>query len=149
MTDEPMDEATDEPLDELAMDPAFLRMLILKVRALMAKEAGEDDERADNPADDDARESLLEMEGDLGRDELVNEIDGLDRDQQNELVALMWIGRGDAEPEEWDDTIALADERREGSTAEYLLGHPELADHWAEALDKLGHGTAILEEGEF
>ena len=60
--------------------------------------------------------------------------------EQAELVALMWIGRGDSEPEEWEELIKLAEERREVPTSDYLLDHPMVADHWAEALDKLGYG---------
>ena len=32
--------------------------------------------------------------------------------QQAELVALMWLGRGDEEPEEWVELLKLAEERR-------------------------------------
>jgi hypothetical protein len=42
----------------------------------------------------------------------------------------MWLGRGDAEPEEWDDLVARAFERREVPTENYLLDHPQLAEHW-------------------
>jgi Protein of unknown function (DUF3775) len=136
-------------MDELAMDPAYLRMLILKVRALMAKEETDIDDVGDNAVDDESRVVLQESADDLSRDELVQEIGGLDLDQQNELVALMWIGRGDAEAEDWDEMMAQAESRHEISTAEYLLGHPELADYWAEGLEKLGHGTSVLEDGEF
>jgi hypothetical protein len=58
--------------------------------------------------------------------------------QQAELVALMWIGRGDAEPEEWENTIELARDLKEGPTPRYLLGHPLVAEHWAEGAARLG-----------
>jgi len=74
---------------------------------------------------------------------LEEEIDALNRTEQAELVALMWIGRGDAEPEEWDDMLKLAEERREVPTSQYLLDHPMVADEWAEALDKLGYGSMV------
>lgn len=44
--------------------------------------------------------------------------------QQAELVALMWIGRGDAEPEEWEQTIELALQLKERPTPDYLLKSP-------------------------
>jgi hypothetical protein len=58
----------------------------------------------------------------------------------------MWLGRGDAEAEEWDDLTGLAFERHEGGSAVYLLGHPLLAEYWADGLDKLGYGNVIGDE---
>jgi hypothetical protein len=58
--------------------------------------------------------------------------------EQAELVALMWLGRGDVEPEEWQETVRLAAERRDRPTEDYLLGHPLLGEYWAEGADKLG-----------
>jgi len=64
-------------------------------------------------------------------------------DQMNELVALMWLGRDDAEPEEWDNLVTLANDRRETPSAGYLLEHPLVADYWANGLDRLGYGTLL------
>lgn len=60
----------------------------------------------------------------------------------------MWIGRGDADPDEWQKVGALAGERREMPTAQYLMDHPLVADEWAEALDKLGYGSVVERVGE-
>ncbi|MCK5745419.1 MAG: DUF3775 domain-containing protein, partial [Oricola sp.] len=57
--------------------------------------------------------------------------------QQDALVALYWIGRGDAEPQEWDNTIALARQRHEGSTSDYLLSHPLVPDQIEEGWEKM------------
>ena len=46
------------------------------------------------------------------RSELSGFIRGLNVDEQIDLVALMWLGRGDGEPEEWDELVASAAERR-------------------------------------
>ena len=61
----------------------------------------------------------------------------------------MWIGRGDMEPEEWDEARALAADRHEGATAVYLLGHPHIADHLDEGLDRLFDGSDLMETGEY
>jgi hypothetical protein len=60
-------------------------------------------------------------------------------------VALMWLGRGDGEPEEWDSLVQQAMERREVPTARYLLDHPLVAEAWLDALEALGYGS--LERG--
>jgi len=54
------------------------------------------------------------------------------------LVALMSIGRGDAEPLEREETVELARDRKQGPTPRYLLGHPLVAEHWEEGAAGLG-----------
>ena len=136
-------------MNELTIEPGYLRSLILRIRALMAKEATVMPDVGGNAADDAGPETLQETPGDLTREELREEFEGLNDDERAELVALMWIGRGDADAESWEETLQLARDRREGDTGDYLLGHPLVADYWAEGLDKLGHGSSVLEEGEY
>jgi len=128
-------------MDELTINPAYLRMLVIKVRAIMADTDG-------NPADDEGPEALQDISGDLSREEVIEEIDGLNQTQQAELVALMWVGRDDAEPEEWAELLKLAEGRREVPASQYLLDHPLVADYWADALDKLGYGSMVEGVGE-
>jgi hypothetical protein len=68
---------------------------------------------------------------------------GLDSRKQAELVALMWLGRGDGEPEEWNELVQQALERREVPTEVYLLDHPLLAEHWLEGMERLGLGGLV------
>lgn len=136
-------------MDELTIEPGYLRSLILRIRALMAKEDTVIPDDGGNATDDAGPEALQETPGDLNREEILEEFEGLNEDELLELVALMWVGRGDADVESWAETLELARDRREGDTAEYLLGHPLVADYWAEGLDKLGHGSSVLEEGEY
>jgi hypothetical protein len=51
---------------------------------------------------------LEDTPDDLSHEEVRDEIRGLDHRQQAELVALAWTGRGDAEPEDWEDTVRFA-----------------------------------------
>jgi hypothetical protein len=51
-------------------------------------------------------------------------------------VALMWIGRGDFEIDEWDDALERAQDSWNARTAEYLIGTPLVADYLAEGLDQ-------------
>jgi hypothetical protein len=46
----------------------------------------------------------------------------------------MWVGRGDAEPEEWESTVQLAQELKDGPTPRYLLRHPLVGEHWEGAV---------------
>lgn len=56
-------------------------------------------------------------------------IEAMPEDEQAELVALFWIGRGTFEPEEFDDAVATARGEATTATADYLLGSPHFADH--------------------
>jgi hypothetical protein len=53
----------------------------------------------------------------------------LNEDEQAELVALFWIGRGSFEAEDWDEAVATARAEATTPTADYLLGSPHFADH--------------------
>ena len=67
-------------------------------------------------------------------DELVGYIQALDEEEQIELVALSWIGRGDYEKDEWPAALEAARDRHNERTAQYLLGMPLLADYLEEGL---------------
>lgn len=83
---------------ELSIDPDYLRMLIVQVRGLMAKVPPELPNDGSNPTDDPIPPAdLQDEEGDLTREEIVEEIRALEPRQQAELVALMWLGRDEGE----------------------------------------------------
>ncbi|MFO7479159.1 MAG: DUF3775 domain-containing protein [Methyloceanibacter sp.] len=128
----------------LSIDPDYLRRLVIKVRAFMGKEAPEVPDEGSNPTDDAMPSSALQdAEDDLSREEVVEEIQGLEPRQQAELVALMWLGRDEGEPEEFAQLVQQALERREVPTEDYLLDHPMVADHWLEGMDRLGLGGLV------
>jgi hypothetical protein len=128
----------------LTIDPDYLRRLVIKVRAFMGKEAQDVPDDASNPTDDEMPSSALqEDEDDLSREEVVEEIRGLEPREQAELVALMWLGRDDGDPEEFDALVQQALERREVPTENYLLDHPLVAEHWLEGMDRLGLGGLV------
>jgi hypothetical protein len=81
---------------------------------------------------------LTQPHADPAHDELVAVIDGLNLEEQINLVALLWIGRGDYSTTEWDEALALARERHTEHTAEYLIGIPIAGDHIDTGLNELG-----------
>ncbi|MFO1171030.1 MAG: DUF3775 domain-containing protein [Hyphomicrobiaceae bacterium] len=123
---------------ELSVAPDYLARLIVMVRGVQGREALVDEESGSNPTDDDAADALQETPGDLSRREVAAELRGLGPQTQAELVALMWTGRGDAEPDEWEQTVELAAASREMPTELYLMGTPLLAEYWADGMEKLG-----------
>lgn len=118
-----------------------------KVRFIIAK-AREFDAKVEvvNPRstsfDDDDDQSVLEdFADDPTFEELHEAIDGLNDDEQLELVALMWVGRGDYDAEEWDDAMDEARADRSAPTADYLTGTPLLADYLEGGLDAIGEAV--------
>ena len=91
-----------------------------------------------NAADDDMIDVLEDNADDPVEREITGFINALSEDEQIDLVALMWLGRGDGSIEEWDDLRRQASERRNRRTARYLLGEPMLGDFLADGLDAFG-----------
>jgi hypothetical protein len=131
---------------ELSIGPDTVRLFILKARVLSA---------AVNEDYDDGAEHEIELDGDahanhhhdglaeessdnLTEEELRELIDDLNVDETAELVALVWVGRGDYDAAEWADALAAARERANKRTAKYLLGMPLLADWLEEGLEAIG-----------
>lgn len=73
-------------------------------------------------------------------------IEAMDEDELVDLVALMWIGRGDFEPEEWDDARRTAFEEATTPTGSYLKGTDHLADHLEAGLEAMGISSTDAED---
>ncbi|WP_176439230.1 DUF3775 domain-containing protein [Puniceibacterium sediminis] len=135
--------------NELTIGPDFLRNLLFKMRAVSLGDEDTPRDARDNAQQGGHHITLAEEVGtDASREELVEEIDGMDVEHQQELVALMWVGRGDFGAEEWADALALAAERSDSPSSKYLLSHPMAADEIASGLEELGHDH-ILQDGSY
>ena len=116
-------------------------------RALAAQDEGVSPD-ASNPADDREAVALTSAADRPTRRELTQFIEALDADEQDALVALAWIGRGDFEADDWRSAVAEAARRREGPTAAYLLGVPLLPDYLADALSAFDQSCEDFEARE-
>ncbi len=121
----------------LPFDSARIEELVLRLNAVTAKEATDIPDLGGNASDDEVAAMLQETEGDLSRDEITQEIYSMNDEQKDALVALFWIGRGDAEPEQWEETKALARQQHEGLVSRYLLGQPEAGEFLTVGLEKM------------
>ncbi|HJU17436.1 MAG TPA: DUF3775 domain-containing protein [Stellaceae bacterium] len=91
-----------------------------------------------NPTDDGSREVLEDIPGNPTEQELRDAIDGLNVDERQELLALLWLGRGDFDAEGWVDALRQARDTIDATATDYLLGTPLLADYLEEGADMLG-----------
>ena len=121
----------------LPFNDTRIEELVLRFNAVMAKEGMDISDLGGNASDDEVAVTLQETAGDLSRNEITQEIESMNDEQQDALVALFWIGRGDSGPEEWEATKKLARQQHEGPVSVYLLGQPEVGEFLAEGLDKM------------
>jgi len=128
----------------LSISPEKAFFIIAKARQTDSK-AGESDLVTDL-SDDDASFGLTDLSKDTDRSELSGFIRGLNVDEQIDLVALMWLGRGDGDLDNWRDLRAEAARAHNNRTASYLIGKPMLADYLEEALSQFGKSLEDFEE---
>lgn len=110
--------------------------IITRAREFHAKEPDVLPDDGSNPIDDAVR--ILSDRDDLVFQEVKQAIDDLEESQQANLVALMWLGRGDFSAEEWGDALDQAHQSWTEHTAEYLLATPLIADYLEDGLQALG-----------
>ncbi|HUJ37772.1 MAG TPA: DUF3775 domain-containing protein [Hyphomicrobium sp.] len=130
------------PLD---IAPEKVAHVIIKAREYDAKVGAWNDTREEGDAEEDPSAILEDFANDPTRAELVGFIDALNYDEQANLVALAWVGRGTFEKEEFAEAVETARNERVNTTAGYLLGMPLLADYLEEGLEKLGFSVDDIE----
>jgi len=85
-------------------------------------------------------QALAEHAGNPVLQEFRATIEALNPEDQQQVVALMWLGRGDYALDEADEALGYAAEAWNPNTADYLISHPMLADHLATGLEMLASG---------
>jgi len=125
----------------MEISPDLVKAIIEHAHAFDVKEADTDPDSGSNPTDDDELDILQDTPGDLTGADLRVVLEALNVDQAAELVALMWIGRGEYEADNWAHVVQRARERATGPTSRYLMGVPMLGDYLQDGLD------ALLEAG--
>jgi hypothetical protein len=118
-------------LAELAIEKVCF--IVVKAREYDAA-GGEPSDDASNPSDDRFVSALTPANEKTTRRELSAFINALDEDEQTELVALLFVGRGDYTADEWADALAAARDRGDPPTVPFLLGEPMLGDLLSDGL---------------
>ncbi|HTV32816.1 MAG TPA: DUF3775 domain-containing protein [Methylocella sp.] len=112
--------------------------LIVKAREYDVKDVATDLGDSSNPTDDHMIAVLEEHGDDPSGQEIRGFIVAMNEDEQVDLVALTWLGRGDGTIEDWANLRAEAQRAHNRRTASYLLGMPLLADYLEEGLSQFG-----------
>jgi len=131
-------------MPELQIAPEKVGWLILKARAYDAKvapaiEPGDEEE-------DDEEQFVENSANDPDVAEIIGFIRALNEDEESDLVALAWVGRGTFDAADWEEARRTAREERTTRTEQYLLGMPMLADYLAEGLEAMDVDPGEAEE---
>jgi uncharacterized protein DUF3775 len=122
--------------------------LINQARMFDAKEELSDPDSGSNSADDGMVDILEDIAGDATYDELMEFVRGLDEDEQIELVALAWIGRGTYDVSEWNEAVNEARRAHNKRTAEYLTSLPKLGDYLEEGLSAIEEAEEVEDQNQ-
>lgn len=132
----------------LTIRPDQLAFIIEKAREFDAEVAPLEPEPGSNPTDDGGVAILEDRPDNPIRDELATAIDALDDHQKIELLALLFVGRGDFDRTQWHDAMQQAREVRNEHETDYLVATPLLADYLEEALAQLGYAADDFRTGQ-
>ena len=124
---------------ELTLNPDTAFYIVLKTREFDAKEEPSDPDAGSNPSDDKRIDMLEFQSDDAVEEELAGAIRPLNADQKLDLIALIWIGRGDFSLDEWAEARDSAREVDPSRTVQYILSMPTVSDYLEDALSQLGY----------
>lgn len=125
-------------IPDLSISDEKLCYVIAKARQFDVKDVVTDPDDSSNAADDGMLSVLEDHRDDPVVQELTAVIRSMSEDEQVDLVALTWLGRGDGDLGDWDELRAEAARARNNRTASYLLGIPLLSDYLEEAISLFG-----------
>jgi hypothetical protein len=80
----------------------------------------------DYPAEDERRREMVEF------------VAGLNVEEQVDLLALIWLGRGDYDIAEWDDAVVEAEARIAARDPDYMIGDAALPEYLGGGLEAFG-----------
>lgn len=124
---------------ELNINPETVCLIINKAKEFHAKEGVTfPEELPDTENEYDPLQILADHADDLTFQEVKSLIEDLEPDQKIDLLALLYLGRGDFEETEWQDAVKEAQRNIAPRLTEYLFAKPQLSDHLQRALELLG-----------
>jgi hypothetical protein len=131
-------------IPNLSISPEKVFFVISKAR--QSEIEADEPELMAEYADDDAAYGRKGIGKNTDRAELTSFLSGLNVDEQVDLVALTWLGRGDGDLDNWRDLRTQAEQAHNNRTASYLIETPMLADYLEEAMSQFGESVEDYEE---
>jgi hypothetical protein len=138
----------------LTLKPETAFFIALTARTFDAKTAPSDPDEGSNPTDDKAVDVLEFQPDDPTEEQLRGLLAELNEDERLDLIALIWIGRGDFGLEQWAEAREAARMISPEHLPTYVLEMPLVSDYLQEALSQLDLSVGdyldgALERSEF
>ena len=133
----------EETSDQLTISLKQAFFIIVKAREFDEQVESTDPDSGSNPADDREVDVLEESADNPVQQELEEALDALNVDEQLDLIALTWLGRG--EYSSFAEAREEASDMRDKHIPEYLIGTPKLGDFLEEGLAQLGYSLEDFE----
>ena len=127
----------EETSDQLTISLEQAFFIIVKAREFDEQVESTDPDSGSNPADDREVDVLEEGADNPVQQELEEALDALNVDEQFDLIALTWLGRG--EYSSFAEAREEASDMRDKHIPEYLIGTPKLGDFLEEGLALLDY----------
>lgn len=123
---------------ELRINPDKVCELIEASRELAGKVPATTGDRT-STGDDSPFISMEDYGGaDPRRQQIVELIGGLNVEEQADLLALLYVGRGDFDLADWEAALAEAEARIGSKDADFMIGDAALPGYLSDALDAFG-----------
>ena len=113
--------------------------IIAKAREFDATSEAMETDLVSGPADTGEPKITATDGDDAAGSELREAINDLNDDETIDVIAMVWVGRGDFTKSEWRSARNLAKQRHHRHSADYLMGMPTLGDLLEDGLTQLGH----------
>ena len=133
----------EETSDQLTISLKQAFFIIVKAREFDEQVESTDPDSGSNPADDREVDVLEEGADNPVQQELEEALDALNVDEQLDLIALTWLGRG--KYSSFAEAREEASDMRDKHIPEYLIGTPKLGDFLEEGLAQLGYSLEDFE----
>jgi hypothetical protein len=133
----------EETSDQLTISPEQAFFIIVKAREFDEQVESADPDSGSNPPDDREVDVLEEDADNPVQEELEEALDALNVDEQLDLIALTWLGRG--EYSSFAEAREEASDMRDKHITEHLIGTPKLGDFLEEGLAQIGYSLEDFE----
>lgn len=120
----------------LSSDDAFF--ILMKAREFDEKTQDSDPDSGSDAVDDGSLDILEDKPDDMVEAELDAAIAALSDDALHDLIALIWVGRGDFAMTDWAEARAAARDIGRERAPRYVRGIPLVSDYLDEALSQRG-----------
>jgi hypothetical protein len=134
---------------ELSVSPEKAFYILMKAREFDEKTEASGMEEGSNPTDDKDVAVLEDNPDDATEEELRSALEALNEDEQLDMIALTWIGRGDFTIDEWKAAREEARSMTDKHVPLYLVETPLFSDYLEEGLAQAGFDLNELERKHF